>query len=180
MAGVADQIILNRADLACEMGVSEQTVDRWITQGCPVERKGSKGTPYRFDLAAVQAWRGTIDAQRREQRSRIDEVVRQSQQQSADRQDRGASLEKAALEAEILRMRAERDCGELVPAIEVRATFERAFGYLAQFLQALPDRIALQAGLDPVTQDRLQIAIDTAQVELARELMAPSPGSSTN
>lgn len=48
---------VNRAELASLCGVSLPTVDTWVKRGCPFSERGSKGTEWKFDTAAVIGWR---------------------------------------------------------------------------------------------------------------------------
>lgn len=50
-------MIANRAQLAEVFGVSLPTVDRWVTAGCPVVQRGSRGVEWQFDTSAVAKWR---------------------------------------------------------------------------------------------------------------------------
>ncbi|MEE7504170.1 Terminase small subunit (DNA packaging protein Nu1) [Methylobacterium mesophilicum] len=47
----------NRTELASLCGVSLPTVDTWVKRGCPFDERGSKGTEWKFDTAAVIGWR---------------------------------------------------------------------------------------------------------------------------
>lgn len=46
--------LLKQAELEKYYGVSDWTVNKWVRDGCPVERLRSGHR--RFDLAAVKAW----------------------------------------------------------------------------------------------------------------------------
>ena len=48
---------LNRSELAAHHGVSLPQVDTWVRRGCPAIERGSKGTNWKFDPAAVIDWR---------------------------------------------------------------------------------------------------------------------------
>lgn len=48
---------VNRQDLANLCNVSLPVVDRWVADGCPFIDRGSKGIPWRFDIARVFEWR---------------------------------------------------------------------------------------------------------------------------
>lgn len=51
-------MIVNRASLATAMGVSEPTIDRWVKEGCPVEKRGGRGRAWEFSVPDVVAWWG--------------------------------------------------------------------------------------------------------------------------
>ena len=48
---------VNRQNLAILCNVSLPVVDKWIADGCPFVDRGSKGIPWRFDIARVFEWR---------------------------------------------------------------------------------------------------------------------------
>lgn len=49
-------MILNRQQIAEEFEVTPPTIDRWVSQGCPVTKRGGKGVPSEFDTVAVREW----------------------------------------------------------------------------------------------------------------------------
>ena len=56
MAGGVRGQEVNRTGLADVFGVSLPTVDGWVRAGCPVVSRGSKGTQWVFNTAAVGKW----------------------------------------------------------------------------------------------------------------------------
>jgi phage terminase Nu1 subunit (DNA packaging protein) len=57
MSAIPKGLPVNRAMLAKTFGVSVVTVDGWVSAGCPIVQRGSKGREYQFDTAAVAHWR---------------------------------------------------------------------------------------------------------------------------
>ncbi len=55
---------VNRAQLAEILDVSLPSVDRFVRDGMPVERRGRKGTPSRFDAGSCVTWLRRRDAKR--------------------------------------------------------------------------------------------------------------------
>jgi phage terminase Nu1 subunit (DNA packaging protein) len=55
--------LLKQAELEAHYNVSDWTVNKWVRDGCPVERLRNGNR--RFDLAAVKAWHaeGSADGQ---------------------------------------------------------------------------------------------------------------------
>lgn len=47
---------MNKRQLAREMGVSIQAVDKWLEKGLPYTKGGSPGVPYEFYLSEVESW----------------------------------------------------------------------------------------------------------------------------
>jgi len=54
-------IIVDREQLAAELGVAESTIDSWERAGCPVFAPGRRGRGGKtlYDLVAVRAWQGS-------------------------------------------------------------------------------------------------------------------------
>ena len=50
--------VLNRAETAEHLGVSEPTLDRWVRDGCPFNQRGGRGVEWQFDLPVVVRWWG--------------------------------------------------------------------------------------------------------------------------
>ena len=49
--------VVDRAHLAAVFGVARTTVDAWVADGCPVQKRPAKrGDPAEFDTAAVHGW----------------------------------------------------------------------------------------------------------------------------
>ena len=48
--------LVNKTELAAILGITTPTVDSWVRDGCPIEKKGSHGVPAVFNTAAVMKW----------------------------------------------------------------------------------------------------------------------------
>lgn len=48
--------LVNKTELAGILGVTTPTVDSWVRDGCPIEKKGSHGVASVFNTAAVIKW----------------------------------------------------------------------------------------------------------------------------
>lgn len=57
-------MLVNKKNLARVFGVSLPTVDVWVTENCPVHKRGGFGVSWEFDLADVIAWRDERERQR--------------------------------------------------------------------------------------------------------------------
>ena len=67
------------------------------------------------------------------------------------------------------------ETGELIPAADVERVTGDAFKSLAQSLDALPDALERDCGLDPLTVSSLQRAVDDARERLYTNLIADLP-----
>lgn len=48
--------ILNRNEMAGDLGISVSTLDRWVLSGCPVQGRSENRREYQFNSADVIAW----------------------------------------------------------------------------------------------------------------------------
>jgi len=48
---------LNRSKMADHLGIAMTTMDDWVKRGCPVISRGGRGVQWKFNSAAVRAWR---------------------------------------------------------------------------------------------------------------------------
>lgn len=80
MRGSRKGRIVSRAELADIFGVTPPTVDRWVSQGCPVAKEGGRGRAYEFNTADVREWRDQVirdDARSTEQASKSELLRRE-------------------------------------------------------------------------------------------------------
>lgn len=53
----AARVLVTRPQLAAICGVSPLRVTKWAAAGLPIAERGRRGREYRYDVAAVMAWR---------------------------------------------------------------------------------------------------------------------------
>lgn len=173
-AALDDVVYFNRQEIADLIGVTVVTIDRWIAAGMPVEETGGNGRPYRIDPEAVISWRKDRDA---EEQKRAEAV----EQRKRDLQDsfdlRGGSAEGAdALnlseraryyEAEAQRIKVAKLRGELIEVSRLQVSIDRLFGFLADQIQALPDRLERDCGLPPEAVELVVKTVNEWQEQLA-------------
>lgn len=167
-----DDAILNRGQLARALNVSEPTIDRWITDGMPVEEGGGNGRPYKFRLAACWAWKCSRE---QEDAARDADAERAVQQMRLALIGGGSGDSERALspkqrgelyEAEYQYMRAARLRGELVPVREVEDLLEELLATVRDAVVALPDRLQRECHLDNRHVDRAVRACDDMLTDL--------------
>lgn len=167
-----DKVLFNKRQLGKALGVSVPTIDGWVEEGCPVESYGKNGIAYQFDPDKVEAWRHEQDEARAAEQARIAEAVAQRQLDLVGGEARSLPTDRDTIQTELLRMKAEQARGELVTAEDLRQDYQDLFTFLGQSLQAIPDRISRQVGLEAGQHARLVEAIDDIQTELANRLMS--------
>lgn len=189
--GVADALV-NKAQLGEGLGVSQTTISAWLREGLPFEEEGTNGRAYMFRLSVAWAWREARRAEDEASRAAGNAAVEQLQMAllggEAVAQPAGLSLmdQRKLLELEHLRAVAARDRGELIRRDEVVAGLEEVFATLRDSLDALPDRLARELGIDGgqieaverVCDDALSLTLQ-AVARIVDDGDAPSPAASS-
>ena len=79
---------------------------------------------------------------------------------------------RAHYQAEMDKIRLQRDRGELVPAVEVEQAYAEVFTILAQALDTLPDVLERDAAATPAQLVVIEATIDKAREQLYQRLIA--------
>ncbi|MGX0875934.1 phage terminase Nu1 subunit (DNA packaging protein) [Roseovarius sp. MBR-154] len=165
--GVRDALV-NKAQLGDGLGVSQTTISAWLREGLPFEEAGTNGRAYMFRLSLAWAWRAARQAEDEAARAAGNAAVEQLQMallggDSAAPQS-GLSLadQRKLLELEHLRAIAARDRGELIRREDVVAGLEEVFATLRDSLDALPDRLAREIGIDGAQIEAVERVCDDA------------------
>lgn len=176
-------VIVNRDQLASALKVSTVTITSWLDDdfegGLPCLERGGNGRAYQFDLDACIAWWRRRDQDHRRIAEETQRAINERQATldliggEGDSETEGLTAKGRAeyYHAEHLRMKTARERGELCEAAEVNREFNELFQNVARFLQALPDRVERETGLEPGAVEAMRQAIDGYQSGLARELM---------
>lgn len=175
---------VNGEELAEAVGTSTNTIREWRSPnefegGLPVKQQGGNGKPYVYDLDKCVDWVKrrrehfeTVDAEKQQAISAAQEEL-ELEGGSGDDETAGLSSRQRTeyYNAELARNKAALERGELIEADKVSAEFEETFQMTARFLQALPDNVERDIGLDPAAVEAMRQSIDAFQATLARELM---------
>ncbi|QDF14249.1 terminase small subunit [Dinoroseobacter phage vB_DshS-R4C] len=170
--------IVNKAQLSVALDVSETTLTTWLRRPddpLPVARPGANGRSYEFRLSVAHAWflrmRNSEDAAK----AHGDRAAAQLQLallggDSASPQDGKLSLtdQRRLLELELVRTQAARQRGELIREADVVALFEDYNATIRDSLEAAPDRIARELGLDGAAIELIQSVLDGALASAER------------
>lgn len=131
---------VNRQDLASLCNVSLPVVDRWVALGAPFVVRGSKGTPWVFDISEVFAWR--MDAAVKAAVEPFKAAETGMSREEADRR-RAVAM---AIVAEIEAATAQR---AVVSVEDVGRLVETEYSAMRQSLLSLPGKLADRCkGLD--------------------------------
>lgn len=176
-AGVPDAVV-NKYQLAHALDVSQTTLDKWRQDGLPFEEAGTNGRAYVFRLSVCYGWSS---------KRRADDASSRLASEGAAQQlrlalvggDASAGAPKAhlspreqrdLLELERAYMIAARDRGELMRADDVAETAQGVFVAIRDGLDALPDRLGRELGLDGAGIEAAQRIADDVLAGAIREI----------
>lgn len=159
--GVPDATV-NKGELAEAFAVSETTVDKWMRKpGFPVLEGGQNGVAYKFLLSDVWAWREAGRERERVEKAATSDAVRQLRMlllnvdDGSEAAQLGPNERRAEYAAEAQYLVTARQRREVIPTVDVIALLESIFGLVRDGLDAQPDRIARELGLDGASTEKL-------------------------
>lgn len=158
--------LYTRKEIAAKFGVALGTVTKWEQAGLPVAKPGSRGTPSRFELAAVRKWRREREAAGRDTGA-VDLVRERARKERAQ----------AELAEQTIQVRA----GELLLRADVEATWNKEISAVRAKLLSWPAVLSDQLGrafeLGGVLEleKRLQAAVEELLTELSQPANTPAP-----
>ena len=173
--GVSDAV-LNRKQLAQALGSSEPTIDRWIGEGMPVLERGTNGKAYQFQLSHCYAWRQLRETEQAAQDSQAENAVRQMRLAllGGDVGDSERALNprerQAIYAAEVEWQKLARMRGEVIPAAEVTDLLQQVFSLVRAAINAMPDRLARDAGLTAAQVDQAEAVGDDILADMQSAL----------
>ena len=113
--------IVNKANLSILLGVSEETLTCWQSQGLPIAHRGERGLSHQYDTAQVIAWM-------------IQRKVKKVEDETP--KDRLTRLQGDKIEIEI-----EEKINNLVPVSEIKPFWNAMVASAKAFLDQQPERI---------------------------------------
>lgn len=124
--------IVNRADLAAALGLSEPTINARVREGMPCRQHGSRGKAWEFSLAECIAW---------DKSRAVGKAVGVVQDGTSK-----AELERRLLTARVKReeIEAAKAAAEVAPVEEIERAVTAAFTEVRQAMLSLPERLALR------------------------------------
>ncbi|MEP1612674.1 MAG: hypothetical protein ABJL72_12230 [Roseobacter sp.] len=167
--GVPDALV-NKSQLEIGLGVSQTTISTWLRRPenpLPFESAGANGRSYQFRLSIAYAWMRQMRADEESARAQGDAAAQQLQLSllggetaTATNGKMTLSDQRKVMELELIRTSAARERGELVRRDDVVTAFENVFASIRDALDALPDRLGRELGLEGRDQEKCQIACD--------------------
>lgn len=127
MRGARKGRIVSRAELADIFGVTPPTVDRWVSQGCPVAKEGGRGRAYEFNTADVREWR--------------DQVIRDDARSTAEASEQELLRRELAAKTELAELRLAKEKRVVAPVQDMLRAMTVANAKVRASLRTLADRI---------------------------------------
>lgn len=137
--------LLNRGQIAQCFNVSENTINKWIGKGMPVETEGGNGVAYEFRFSDCDAWFQAAQKSAAEEKAAANEFVAQRRMDllGVKKDDARAGFTPAQMrelaQAELVWMQAAKQRGALVPADEMVELLDVIFTEMRAGLDGLPD-----------------------------------------
>jgi phage terminase Nu1 subunit (DNA packaging protein) len=175
--GIEDAVV-NRAQLAEALAVSEPTIDRYRKDGMPVLVEGTNGQAYQFQLSECWAWLKGKDDERRAQDERARHSIRQLRLEvvggTVGDSEMGLTPKErqAIYDVELSYNKLARERGDLVPLAEVTELLDHVLSTIRSTLTGLPDRLSRDAALTGRQAEQAVVVTDDVIAELHRTLGA--------
>lgn len=166
----APDALVNKAQLATGLGVTETTLSAWLRRPekpLPYEVAGANGRSYQFRLSIAYAWMRAMRADEESAKAAGDAAAAQLSMallggESAAGEQGKMSLadQRKLLELEALRRVEATNRRELVWRSDVAEAFEDYNAAIRDALDALPDRLARELGLEGRDLEKIERACD--------------------
>lgn len=176
-ANVPDAI-LNKAQLETALGVSGTTISAWLRRAenpLPYETAGANGRSYQFRLSIAYAWMQAMRADEESAKAAGDAAAAQLSLallggESASGATGKMSLadQRKLLELEALRRVEAQNRRDLIRRDDVVTGVEEVFAAIRDALDALPDRLARELGLEGRDLEKIEKACDDVLIGAAQ------------
>lgn len=175
--GIEDAV-LNRSQLAIALGVSDNTVTKYLSKGLPCNSQGGNGRDYEFQLSDCYAWRMAQDEEAAAKKSAGDRAAAQmallfrgeDADFESDQPVLTAKQIKEEADADYHRNRAAELRGELTRVSGVREMVETMIVDFRTQITALVDFAEMEFGLSPDEVDKFQKRCDGALIQARQEM----------
>lgn len=175
--GVPDAIV-NKAQLEVALGVSGTTISAWLRRAenpLPYETAGANGRSYQFRLAVAYAWMQAMRADEESAKAEGDAAAAQlslallgGESAAGAPGKMSLSDQRKLLELEALRRVEAQNRHDLIRREEVVVGIEEIFAAIRDALDALPDRLARELGLEGRDLEKIETACEDVLSGAAR------------
>lgn len=177
----APDALVNKTQLEVGLGVSGTTISSWLRRAdnpLPYETAGTNGRNYQFRLSIAFAWMKAMRADEDSAKAMGDDAAAQLAMhllggETASGSDGKMTLadQRKVMELEVIRMSAARQRGDLMWRDDVVLGFEEFGAAIRDALDALPDRLAREFGLEGRDLEKCQRACDDALASAHRAMI---------
>lgn len=175
--GVPDAIV-NKAQLETALGVSGTTISAWLRRAdnpLPYETAGANGRSYEFRLSVAYAWMQAMRAEEEAAKAEGDAAAAQlslallgGESAAGAPGKMSLSDQRKLLELEALRRVEAQNRHDLIRREDVVIGVEEVFAAIRDALDALPDRLARELGLEGRDLEKIETACDDVLSGAAR------------
>ncbi|GGA23988.1 terminase small subunit [Neptunicoccus cionae] len=145
MTPASPEPLLNRGQIAQCFNVSENTINKWVSKGMPVETEGGNGVAYEFRFSECELWFKEAQQAAAAEKAAANEFVAQRRMEflGVEKTDARAGFTPAQMrelaQAELVWMQAAKQRGALVPTDEMVELLDTVFSEMRAGLDGLPD-----------------------------------------
>lgn len=159
MRGARKGRIVSRSELADIFGVTPPTVDKWVSQGCPVAKEGGRGRAYEFNTAAVREWR--------------DQLIRDDAKSTASASEAELLRRQLAAQTELAELKLAEAKRLVAPVDQMRKAISLANAAVRQQMRNIADRVPRMI-VGETDEARIKRVIK-AEIDQALTSLATSP-----
>ncbi|MEL7166683.1 MAG: hypothetical protein AAGL96_14525 [Pseudomonadota bacterium] len=180
LPGNTPDAIVNKSQLEVALNVSGTTISAWLRRPdnpLPFETAGANGRSYEFRLSVAYAWMRAMRADEESAKAAGDAAAAQLSlallggETAADANGKmSLADQRKLLELEALRRVEATNRGELVRRDDLVLGVEEIFAAIRDGLDALPDRLARELGLEGRDLERIETACDDVLSSASRSV----------
>ncbi len=177
--GVPDAVV-NKSQLEVGLGVSGTTISAWLRRGdnpLPYESAGANGRSYEFRLSLAFAWMKAMRAEEESAKAAGDAATAQlslallgGETASGENGKMSLADQRKLLELEAIRRVEAEKRNNLIRFEDVQAGIEDVFAAIRDGLDALPDRLARELGLEGRDLEKIERACDDVLSRAAQQV----------
>ncbi|MBT8169884.1 hypothetical protein [Falsiruegeria litorea] len=187
--GVIDTVV-NKAQLEVGLGVSGTTISAWLRRAdnpLPFETAGANGRSYEFRLSIAFAWMKAMRADEESAKDASDAAVAQLGLALLGGESAAGAVGKMSLadqrrhiELEALRRVEAQNRKHLIRREDVVIGVEDIFAAIRDALDALPDRLARELGLEGRDLEKIEKSCDDVLLSASRSVVEVIGNGETN
>jgi hypothetical protein len=164
MSSIPPKRLASKTEVQVFFDISSAVLERWIRDGCPVERTGSPGMPWVFDLLKVAEWHFTNEVMRIISDNNGQPIVENDPDKMSPR-NRKDWYDGENKKRDLMI----RD-GLLIPVQNHEREMSLVIKQFINFLDTFGDVLERDAGIGPEVLDKVQGSVDSQREILFHSL----------